>query len=105
MITVMDREIEVLLEKKIYSDKNELLREAYRSLLRSKPHLKIEAATELYSRGEISFSKAAEIAGMNFEEFTKKATVMVDYFFYESIATCFNKGEIIRKQQLLKTIY
>jgi predicted HTH domain antitoxin len=69
MITVMDREIEVLLEKKIYSDKNELLREAYRSLLRSKPHLKIEAATELYSRGEISFSKAAEIAGMNFEEF------------------------------------
>lgn len=69
MITMMDREIEILLEKKIYSDKNELLREAYRSLLRSKPYLKIEAAVELYSRGEISLSKAAEIAGMNLEEF------------------------------------
>lgn len=65
---MMDREIEILLEKKIYSDKNELLREAYRSLLRSKPHLKIEAAVGLYSQGEISFSKAAEIAGMNLEE-------------------------------------
>ena len=41
MITVMDREIEVLLDKKIYSDKNELLREAYRSLLRSKPYLNL----------------------------------------------------------------
>jgi len=69
MLTVMDREIEVLLEKKIYPNKNELLKEAYRSLLRTKPYLKIEAAVELYSRGEISLSKAAEIAGMNFEEF------------------------------------
>jgi len=30
--------------------------------------LKIEAAVELYSRGEISLSKAAEITGMNLEE-------------------------------------
>lgn len=34
-----------------------------------KPNLKIEMAIELYLKEEISFSRAAEIAGMDLEDF------------------------------------
>lgn len=54
---------------KYYKNKNNLIEDAYRALLNLKPNLKIEMAIELYLKEEISFSRAAEIAGMDLEDF------------------------------------
>jgi len=66
--TVLDN-MEILVEKGIYSSKMELISDALRSLLRSKPELKGKLAVELYKEKKISLSKAAEIAGLNLEDF------------------------------------
>jgi predicted HTH domain antitoxin len=52
-----------------YPDKNELMKDALRALLRAKPDLKKDIAVELYRRKEVSLSRAAEIYGSNIEDF------------------------------------
>jgi len=37
--------------------------------LRAKPELKIDLSVELYKKGEVSLSRAAEICGLNLEDF------------------------------------
>jgi len=66
--TILD-DLEILIEKGTYSDKDELIRDALRTLLRSKPHLRKELAIELYKRHKISLSRASEICGVNIEDF------------------------------------
>jgi len=43
--------------------------DACRSLLRNRPHLRIDIAATLCGRAEISLTKASEIAGVCIEEF------------------------------------
>ncbi|MEA3345789.1 MAG: UPF0175 family protein [Chloroflexota bacterium] len=62
-------ELDVLVERGIYEDKAALLKDAMRSLLRSKPELRAQLAVELYRRGKVSLSRAAEIGGMDIESF------------------------------------
>jgi predicted HTH domain antitoxin len=66
--TLLD-ELDVLIERGLYEDQEALIEDAMRSLLRSKPHLRRQLAIELYRRGEVSFSRAAEIAGVDIETF------------------------------------
>ena len=66
---LIEKEISILLEKGYYKNKEELMDDACRALLRSRPHLKIDVATTLYERAEISLTKAAEIAGVCIEDF------------------------------------
>ena len=66
---LIEKEISILLEKGYYKNKEELMDDACRSLLRNRPHLRIEVAATLYERAEISLTKAAEIAGVCIEEF------------------------------------
>ncbi len=67
-ITILD-ELDVLVERGIYKDREELLRDAVRSLLRSKPELRGQLAIELYKRGKVSLSRGAEIGGVDIESF------------------------------------
>ncbi len=62
-------EIDALLRRNIYRSEEEIVDDAIRALLESKPHLKIEIAFYRYKNKEISLWKAAEIAGMTLEEF------------------------------------
>lgn len=62
-------EIGILVEQGIYKDRDSLLRDALRSLLRSKPELRQRLAVELYARGKVSLSRAAEISGSDIENF------------------------------------
>jgi predicted HTH domain antitoxin len=64
-----EEEIEALLRMKIYPSREEVLIDAIRALLESKPNLKIEIAIDLYRRGKVSLWRASEIAGMSLEEF------------------------------------
>ena len=66
---LIEKEINILLEKGFYKSKEDLIEDAYRALIRNRPHLRIEVALLLYEREEISLSRAAEIAGLCFEEF------------------------------------
>lgn len=58
-----------VLVPRYYKDLNNLIEDAFRALLDLKPELKLETAVELYLCGEISISRAAEMAGMDFETF------------------------------------
>lgn len=66
---LLEKEMNVLLEKGFYKSREDLMDDAYRALLRNRPHLRIEAALSLYENEEVSLSKAAEIAGVCIEEF------------------------------------
>ncbi len=69
MGTVIDDIDEILIKIGRYPDRNELMKDALRSLLREKPELKEEVAIELYKNGKISLSRGAEISGTNIEDF------------------------------------
>ncbi len=66
--TILD-DLKILIEKGTYPDRDELIKDAFRALLRSKPHLRKELAIELYKRQKVSLSRASEISGINLEDF------------------------------------
>ncbi len=66
---VIEKEIEALIRAGYYSSKSEAIKDAFRTLLDTKPALKLASAIELYKAEEVSISRAAEIAGMNIEDF------------------------------------
>lgn len=66
--TLLD-ELDVLVGKGIYKDRESLVKDAMRSLLRSKPELRGQLAIELYRQGKVSLSRAAEIGGVDMESF------------------------------------
>lgn len=65
----MEKEIPALIEVKYYPSISETVEDAFRTLFATKPALNIISAVYLYSNNEVSISKAAEIAGVNIEEF------------------------------------
>ncbi|MFQ6052578.1 MAG: UPF0175 family protein [Candidatus Hydrothermarchaeota archaeon] len=65
----LEKEIDSLLRTEIYKNKDELIRDAIRALLEMKPNLRIEIGVDLYKRDEVTLWRAAEIAGVNLEEF------------------------------------
>ena len=67
-VTVLNR-LDVLIERGIYKDRESLIKDAMRSLLRSKPELRRRLAIELYQQGGVSLSRAAEIGGLDIESF------------------------------------
>ena len=66
--TLLD-ELDVLVQRGIYRDKEALMDDAVRALLRSKPRLRRQLAVELYRQGKISLSRGAEIEGVDLESF------------------------------------
>ena len=56
MTTTLLEELDILVERGIYSDKEALMEDAIRALLRSKPDLRRQLAVGLYKRGSISLS-------------------------------------------------
>jgi predicted HTH domain antitoxin len=62
-------DLDVLVERGIYRDREALMKDAVQSLLRSKPELRRQLAIELYKLNRISLSRAAEIGGVDVESF------------------------------------
>ncbi len=65
----IDKKIKALVNAGYYSNEIEVIKDAVLRLFRENAELKISAAMELYKKGEVSLSKAAEIAGMTTIEF------------------------------------
>lgn len=69
MKSMLDEFDEILVDIGKYPNKEELMKDALRALLRAKPELKKEIAVELFRKGAVSLSRAAEIYGSNIEDF------------------------------------
>ncbi len=63
----MSEEVNALIESGYYDNRSELVRDALRMFLAKKGENRLVAATELYKEGKITISRAAEIAGVEFE--------------------------------------
>jgi len=62
-------DVDLLVERGLYESKDELLEDAVRTLLRTRPDLRQELAVALYARGRVSLARAAELAGLDQESF------------------------------------
>ena len=60
-------EVNLLVEEGLYPDQQALLQDALRALLRSKPELRVQLALIMYKHNKLSFSRAANIAGVDLE--------------------------------------
>jgi predicted HTH domain antitoxin len=69
MKSMLDELDEILVDIGKYPNKEELMKDALRALLRAKPELKKEIAVELFRKGAVSLSRAAEIYGSDIEDF------------------------------------
>jgi len=67
--SILSKLEDILISKGRYHSREELMEDSFRSLLRTKPELRKELAIGLYERREVSLSKAAEICGLNIEDF------------------------------------
>ncbi|NER32487.1 MAG: hypothetical protein F6J93_00105 [Oscillatoria sp. SIO1A7] len=61
--------LDILVQEGIYKDKEALLQDAKRALLRSKPELRGLMAIALYKREDVSLTRGSEIAGVDVESF------------------------------------
>jgi predicted HTH domain antitoxin len=62
-------ELNLLVTEGVYQTQEALIQDACRSLLRSKPEIKTQLALAMYKRGQVSLTRAAEIAGVDLEGF------------------------------------
>lgn len=64
----MSEEIDAIISSGYYDNRSELIRDAIRMFLAQKAEIRLVAAIELYKKEKITLSRAAEIAGISFED-------------------------------------
>ena len=62
--TLLEQELRAVVRAGLFPSEEEALREAISVLFTIKPALRLEAAIEMFKSGEVSLSRAAEIAGL-----------------------------------------
>jgi predicted HTH domain antitoxin len=67
--TLIENVSDILISSGVYPDIITLRNDSLRALFREKPELLRVIAIELYRKHEVSLSRAAEIAGLNIEDF------------------------------------
>jgi predicted HTH domain antitoxin len=63
--SLLDRELAATVRLGIFKSRAEGLQEALATLFASKPQYRLAAALEMYRSGEVTLSRAAEIAGLS----------------------------------------
>lgn len=63
--TLLERELAATVRAGLFRSEEEAMQEALGTFFAAKPHYRVEAAIEMFKAGEVSLSRAAEIAGMN----------------------------------------
>jgi len=59
---------QTLVDARLYPDRDAVVQDALRSLLKEKPQLRIEIAIHRYQTEDISLAKAAHLAGLSFDQ-------------------------------------
>lgn len=65
---LLEKEADLYIRAGLYSSRVELMREALRYYLRHALKANVDVAVELYKKEEISLGKAAELAGVSYED-------------------------------------
>ena len=63
--TLLERELQATVRSGLFRSEADAMQEALGTFFASKPQYRVEAALEMYRSGEVSLSRAAEIAGVN----------------------------------------
>ena len=71
----MSEEIDALISAGYYDNRSEIIREAVRLFLSQKPEIRLVAALKLYRENKITISRAAEIAGIPYDDIK---TILID---------------------------
>jgi predicted HTH domain antitoxin len=58
---------QALVDARLYPDRQSVIQDALRALLREKPQLRIEIAVHRYQTEDISLARAAHLAGMSYD--------------------------------------
>ena len=58
---------EILVNARLYPDREAVIQDALRALLQEKPQLRVEVAIYRYQTEDISLAKAAHLAGVSFD--------------------------------------
>lgn len=64
----MNEEIAALISAGYYDNRSEIIREAFRVFFATKPEVRLAVAIELYKEKKATISRAAEVAGISFED-------------------------------------
>jgi len=64
----MNEEIDAIIRAGYYDNRSELIRDALRSFMSRKTHVRLVAALKMYERGKATIARAAEIAGLPYED-------------------------------------
>jgi predicted HTH domain antitoxin len=71
MAMIADEELDAVIRAGVFRDRAHAFREAAETLFTVRPHLRTEAAVEMFRSGEVSLLRAAESAGLDFESFRR----------------------------------
>jgi predicted HTH domain antitoxin len=71
MTTVLDRELNAIVKAGLFRSREEALTEAVNVLFAVRPAMRLEAAIALFKDGDVSLSRAAEMAGIDVITFHK----------------------------------
>ena len=93
---ILSNEVEALVKAGYYSSKSDVIKDALRNLLESKPKLRISSAVEIYQLGKASLAKCAEIAEVSTVEF--KEILAERGIIREIASTDLKKGAAIIKR-------
>jgi predicted HTH domain antitoxin len=66
---LVEQQLEAVVRAGHFRDRQHALQEALQTLFAARPQLRTEAAIELFRSGEVSFLRAAEMAGLDVESF------------------------------------
>lgn len=65
----MDQQLDAVVRAGLFTDREQVVNRAIQALFAVQPNLRADAAVELFRRDEVSFLRAAEMAGLDFESF------------------------------------
>ncbi|MDI6794430.1 MAG: UPF0175 family protein [bacterium] len=68
-LSLAEMELQAVIHAGYFKNKEEVIKEALSTFFAVKPELRLEAAIGLYKEGEITLSRAAEIAGLTIWRF------------------------------------
>ncbi len=75
---LLEDEIDALIDAGYYSNKEDAIKDAIRTLMETKSNLRLIASIEMYKKEKISLERAAELAGMSVVEF-KEVLISKDF--------------------------
>lgn len=67
--TLLEDEIDALIEAGYYPNKSDVLKDAIRTLMETRSDLKLAASIEMFRKGKVSVGRASELAGLSVVEF------------------------------------